>query len=380
MRVAHVIKATGIAGAERHLLILLSGLRARGVDAQLLLLVEPRRPMDDLIERATERGVPVGRVPIRHHLDAGVARKLRKAFAEMKPDIAHTHLLHADLYGIPAARLARVPVVVSSRHNDNAFRRRLPLRLTNRALWRMTDAGIAASDAVRRFSISVEGVAPKKIQTIYYGLERTADDALRQTERAAMRAELGVDADTPVVGMVCRLIEQKGVRYGLEAFAQVAAEFPQARLVIAGDGALRARLEAQARTLGIDDRVTFLGWRVDARQVFAGLDVYLMPSLWEGFGLVLLEAMSQRLPIIASNVSAIPEVIADGETGLLAPPRDVPRLAAALRMLLADAPLRRHMGLMGEDRLEEMFTAERMTDETLALYETLLARRGRGTK
>jgi glycosyltransferase involved in cell wall biosynthesis len=380
MRVAHVIKVTGIAGAERHLLMLLSGLRARGVDAQIVLLVEPRRPMDVFIEEATARGIPVGRVAINHHLDPSLFSKLRRAFREMQPDIVHTHLLHADLYGIPAARLARVPVVVTSRHNDNAFRRRLPMRLVNRALWQMSDAGISASEAVRRFSISIEGASPDKVRTIYYGLERTPNDALRQTQRAAMRAELGVGPDTPVVGMVSRLVEQKGVQYGLEAFARVADNFPDARLVISGDGALRRRLEAEAKTLGIADRVHFLGWRTDALTVFAGLDIFLMPSLWEGFGLVLLEAMSQRLPVIASEVSAIPEVVADGTTGLLAPPRDVNRLAAALRSLLGDAPLRHHMGLLGEDRLEEMFTTGRMVDETLALYENLLARRGRGNK
>jgi glycosyltransferase involved in cell wall biosynthesis len=380
MRVAHVIKATGIAGAERHLLMLLSGLRARDVDAQIVLLVEPRRPMDSLVEEAALRGIPVGRIAIRHHLDAALFGKLRTAFRDMQPDIVHTHLLHADLFGIPAARAARVPAIITSRHNDNAFRRRWPMRWLNRALWSQVDAGITSSDAVRRFCATVEGAPPKKLQTIYYGLERSPDDALRQTDRAALRAELAIPADAPVVGMVCRLVEQKGVAYGLEAFASAAADAPDARLVIAGDGALKSRLQAQARTLGVADRVHFLGWRTDALRVFAGLDIFLMPSLWEGFGLVLLEAMSQRLPIVASDVSAIPEVVADGTTGLLVPPRDVPRLAAALRLLLTDAPLRQHMGLLGEDRLEERFTAGRMVDETLTLYQAVLARRGRANQ
>lgn len=380
MRVAHVIKATGIAGAERHLLMLLSGLRAREVDAQIVLLVEPRRPMDALVEEAAARDIPVGRIAIHSHFDVALFGKLRAAFRDMQPDIVHTHLLHADLFGIPAARLARVPAVITSRHNDNAFRRRLPLRWLNRALWSQVDAGITSSDAVRRFSVAVEGAPPRKLQTIHYGLERRPDDALRQTDRVAFRAEFNLPPDAPVVGIVCRLVEQKGVAYGLEAFASATADLPEARLVIAGDGALKGRLQAQARTLGLADRVHFLGWRTDALRVFAGLDIFLMPSLWEGFGLVLLEAMSQRLPVVASNVSAIPEVVADGTTGLLVPPRDVARLSAALRLLLTDAPLRQHMGLLGEDRLEERFTAGRMVDETLGLYQTVLARRGRASK
>jgi glycosyltransferase involved in cell wall biosynthesis len=168
--------------------------------------------------------------------------------------------------------------------------------------------------------------------------------------------------------MVCRLIEQKGVVYGLRAFAQIAPQFPPAHVVIAGDGALRGTLEAEARKLGISQRVHFLGWREDTANILAALDVLLMPSLWEGFGLVLLEAMAQTVPIIGSAVSAIPEVVVDGETGLLAPPRDADALASALAQLLGDEGLRRHMGLMGQDRVESVFSVEQMVTATLNLY------------
>jgi glycosyltransferase involved in cell wall biosynthesis len=165
------------------------------------------------------------------------------------------------------------------------------------------------------------------------------------------------------------LIEQKGVRYGLQAFQQIAEVFPQAHLVIAGKGPLQDELEQQT-TLG--ERVHFLGWRDDVPTLLAALDVLIAPSLWEGFGLVLLEAMAQQTPIIGSAVSAIPEVVKHGETGLLVPPRDVDALAEALHQLLRDRPLRQHMGLLGRDRLETQFSAARMVEETVALYHTLL--------
>ncbi len=171
--------------------------------------------------------------------------------------------------------------------------------------------------------------------------------------------------------MVCRLIDQKGVAYGLRAFARIAPQFAAAHLVIAGDGSRRRALEAEAKALGVTDRVHFLGWRDDAAQVLAALDVLLMPSLWEGFGLVMLEAMAQTVPIIGSAVSAIPEVVIDGETGLLVPPRDVAGLANALTTLLTDAPLRRHMGLLGQDRVETIFSVEQMVADTLAVYSKL---------
>jgi glycosyltransferase involved in cell wall biosynthesis len=375
MRAVHVIKVKGVAGAENHLLILLEALRARGVDASFLYLHPPENTVEEFRSAAQARGIPVQRLPIARNADPLLYRELRASLAALEPHLVHTHLLHADLYGIPAARTLRVhgrrPRIVSGRHNDDAFRLKADQRVINRQLWRMTDAGIAISEAVRQFSIDVEGARPEQIRTIHYGYQPPPfDPALRST----VRAELGLRPEQIVVGVTCRLIEQKGLPYGLQAFAQVAGEFPAAQLMITGDGELRGALEAQARQLNIADRVQFLGWRPDAARVMAAYDLFLMPSLWEGFGLVLLEAMAQAIPVVGSRVSALPEVVADGETGLLAAPRDVDMLAAHLRRLLADAPLRRHMGLLGQDRLETEFSVAKMTDSVLALYEELVTR------
>lgn len=372
MRVIHICKVTGVAGAENHLLTLLAGLRGRGIDARLLLLVEGGNPVEAMVAAAASRGIPAERSLIRADIDPVLLIRLARRLRTLQPDIVHTHLFHADLHGIPAARLAGVSRIVSSRHNDNAFRRRFPYRQINRFLWRLTMAGIGISAAITRFTIEVEGASPAQMTTIPYGLDSTgAVD--RAVARAALRSELGLPPDTLLAGIVCRLIEQKGVPYALEAFARVAARFPAAQLVIAGDGPLRPALEAQARELELAERIHFLGWRTDTAAIFAALDVFLMPSLWEGFGLVLLEAMAQSIPVIGSAVSAIPEVVADGETGLLCPPRDVDCLAAALGDLLADPDLRARLGAAGRTRLEERFTAERMVAQTAAVYERLMA-------
>ena len=375
MRVVHVIKVKGIAGAENHLLILLEALRARGVDAQFLYLHPPQNTVDAFWQAAEARGIPVQRMPIARNTDPLLFPRLRSALAALEPDVVNTHLLHADLYGIPAAQSLRVngrrPRIVSGKHNDDAFRLKADQKTINRQLWRMTDAGVAISEAVRRFSIEVEGARPDQVRTIYYGYQPPkAEPGLR----AAVRTELGLSPDEIVVGVTCRLIEQKGLPYGLQAFASATADIPNARLVITGDGELRGALETQAAELGIDSRTRFIGWRPDAARVMAAYDLFLMPSLWEGFGLVLLEAMAQALPVVGSRVSAIPEVVVDGETGLLAEPRDAETLAAHLRRLLLDAPLRKHMGLLGQERLETAFSVPRMTDETVALYEELLGK------
>lgn len=371
-RVAHVIKAVGIAGAERHLLILLAGLRARGWDARLFLLHEPHKPLDDFAALLDERGIPLRRVVIHRHVDPGLISRLSAALREFQPQIAHTHLLHADLYGALAAKRAGVPRIVSSRHNDDAFRRRLPVRAVNRALWRVTDAGIGISEAITQFCITVEGAPPGKMRTIHYGLELPVPPLDRSAEERRLRAELSLPRESVLVGTVGRLIAQKGIVYALRAFAALKDRYPLAHLVIVGDGVLRRALETEAAQLGLNGRAHFLGWRTDVPQIMAGLDVLLMPSLWEGFGLVLLEAMARRVPIIGSAVSAIPEIVADGETGLLVPPQNVDALAEALDRLLQDAALRRHMGLLGEERLERLFNAERMVAETIAVYGALV--------
>ncbi|MEW6577858.1 MAG: glycosyltransferase family 4 protein [Chloroflexota bacterium] len=374
MRVIHLSKMTGAAGSEAHLLALLPGLRARGVDARLWVLVEPDNPLDEYIARAEALGVPAERLTIRRDLDPALLRRLVRHLRRERPDILHTHLIHADLYGVIAARLARVPRVISSRHNDDRFRTRLPVRLLNRALWRGTDAGIAISDAIRAFSLRVEGAPAERLHTVPYGLDPATIPA-RPDARAALRAALGLPAEALLVGSVCRLIEQKGLLYGLRGFAAAAGQVPGAHYVIAGDGPLRATLEAEARALGVGERVHFLGWRDDAHAVFAALDVFLAPSLWEGFGLVFLEAMAHRLPVISTTVSAIPEIVVDGETGWLVPPRDADAVAGALRAALTDAQARQARGANGRARLEAQFTVEAMVERTLAVYRGLEARR-----
>ncbi len=374
MRVVHIMKIKGIAGAERHLLLLTAGQRQRGWDAQIVMLANPDQPMDDMLAEAGARGIPIRRLVIHSRADAGLLWRLRAILRDLKPEVVHTHLQHADLFGIPAARLAGAPVVVSSRHNDDPRRRRLPLRLLNRGLWALADGGIGISEALTRFTIAFEGASSGKMRTIYYGvaIQPPLDSSVM---RRRLRSELGLPPDCVTVGVACRLVEQKGVAYAVEAFRRVAPDYPDAYLLIAGEGPLRPALEQQAAPLG--ERVRFLGWRHDIPAFLAGLNVLLVPSLWEGFGLIMLEAMAQQVAIIGSAVSAIPEVVADGETGLLVPPRDPDALAGALARLLADAPLRQHMGLLGRDRLEARFSAERMVSETTALYAELLARRGR---
>lgn len=373
MRIAHIIKVTRISGAERHLLLLAEGLRKRGIDAHLIILVERDRPMDDMAAAAEKRDIPLTRLTIHRDYDLSLPWRLQRALRQIKPDIVHTHLIHADLYGYAAAKLARVSAVVSSRHLDDAFRYHARWRRVNRWLWRRIDAGIAISDAMERFALDFEDAPADKISVVLYGMKyRWRSDEDIAASRNQLRAELSLPPDAQVLGMASRLVEQKGIPYALEALRRIGFDFPRAHLVIAGDGEKARELRRLASMLGIADRVCWLGWREDAADLMAAFDIFLLPSLHEGFGLVLLEAMSRRVPIIASRVGAIPEVVVDGETGVLVEARNVDQLAGAMARLLNDRALRKYMGLLGAARLEEHFSVEKMVDGTLAIYENIL--------
>lgn len=369
MRVLHVSKVKGIAGSERHLLTLLPGLAQQGVDASMLVLEEPGTPVDDFCEALTGCGILAGRLPIRGHMDPGLPGRLTEYIRAAHPDIVHTHLLHADLYGLPAARRAGVRGAVSSRHNDNPFRRNPVLKLLNQRAMRRADRVIAISGALADFVREVEGIPPGRVVTVRYGLEPL--DSLSDVRERA-RAEWDVPAEAPLVGFFGRLIEQKGVDVLLEAWAQVQADYASARLVIVGDGALRDSLEAQARALGVSDSVRFAGWVADAARLMPACDVIVMPSRWEGFGLVALEAMSAARPVVASRVSALPEIVDDLQTGLLVPPGDPAALAEALGGLLADRAWAAALGRAGRERLVREFSVDKMVQATLDVYRNVV--------
>jgi glycosyltransferase involved in cell wall biosynthesis len=366
VRIVHLAKMTGVAGTENHLLTLLPQLAESGQEVRLLVLCEPEKPMYEYAARMSAAGVPTELFNIHGDVDLRLISLLAARLRALQPDAVHTHLIHADWHGIPAARRASVRYIYTSGHNDDPFRRRLPIRLVQAYLWRRLTAGIAISEAVRRFVIEVELAPPQKVHTVHYGLAPAQPDL---TMRAAFRAELGIPLHAPVLGSVCRLIEQKGLTFALRAFAQIAPRFPEAHYVIIGDGALRERLRAEAEALGVAARVHFAGWRADAAARMVAFDVFVMPSLWEGFGLVLLEAMGARLPIIASAVSALPEIVRDGETGFLCAPRDVACLAERMARLLSARDLAAQLGARGEARLRAEFSVSKMVDRTLAVYQ-----------
>lgn len=371
MRVLHISKVTGISGSEGHLLRLLPGLVTRGIVVQMAVLEDPRYPVDAFCQRLQDGAVPVIRVPVRRHLDPGAVRSLARLIRSFAPDVVHTHLVHADFYGLPLAARAGVRCMVSSRHNDDAFRYNPVFRLANRMVMSRVSRVIAISGALGRFVTTVEGIPVERVKVVRYGIDA---GEFQPEARHSARVRLGYGAETPLIGFVGRLVRQKGVDVLLEAFAQVERQLPQSRLFIAGDGPLRAELEAQARDLGLGESVRFLGWVSDADRLMPAANVIAVPSRWEGFGLVTLEAMRYAVPLVASRVTALPEIVADGQTGLLVEPDAPEQLAGALQTLLVDSERAGTFGRAGRQRLLDEFSVEKMIAATADVYQEALSR------
>lgn len=366
LKVLHVQKVNGVAGSEGHLLTLLPRLRDGGTRITMLALVGPEGGAEEFLRRMADAGVPADTMEMRGHLDATLPLRLARYVRRGGFDAVHTHLLHADLYARPAARLAGRPVV-STYHCDDPDHLRPGVRQADALTARLCAGVVCISEAVAEFVHREMRVPRGRLHVIHYGMQ--ADD---RGGAADLRALIGAAPVDRVVGIVGRLVEQKGHVYLLRAMRRVMDEVPDTRLVVVGEGALRGSLEALAAELGIAGRVHFLGYRTDVPHLTRQFDVAVIPSLFEGFGMVCLEAMAAARPVVASRVSAIPEIIEDGETGLLVPPRDPGALAGAVLRVLANPEQGRRMGARGRGRLEDEFTVDAMVQKTLDFYRSVL--------
>jgi len=286
------------------------------------------------------------------------------------PHIFHAHLnwLLSCRYGLLAASLARVPVIVATVQNYMEPPWGRTIDVAQRVFEKCLHQYIAVSNAVGRQLCQTFHVPCQKIEVIHNSIPVAAFD---RPPNMTLKTMLNRGTDRPIVLSVARLDAQKGHTYLLAAIRHV----PNAIFVLAGDGPERACLEAQADRLGIGDRVIFLGHRNDVADLLASCDLFVLPSLYEGLPLSLLEAMAAGKPVVATSVGGTPEAVLDGETGFLVPPRDPAPLVGAIHRLLADACLRRKMGLAGRLRVQRNFSTMQMVARVTQTYEKLLDRR-----
>jgi glycosyltransferase involved in cell wall biosynthesis len=361
-RVLHVAKAAGISGSENHLLLLLPALRERGFDVRFGMLHEGEPGAAELADRLEANGVVVDRLRLPWAGDPRTLARLVRIAGGARPDILHTHLVHADFHGLAAGRLARVPVLVSTKHGFNPFRSGRAFAAADRAVARLADVHIAISAGLARYLAASEGFDPASFEVVHYGIEAGAPPPPPPGE--------------PRLAVVGRLIPIKGHEVLLRALARAREQLPNLTLEIAGDGPLEPELRASVARLDLGAHVSFLGRVAPPAPVFERAEVVVVPSFGEGFGMVALEAMERGRAVVASEVGGLPEIVEDGRTGLLVPSGDAEALARAIVAVAGEPAHAAAMGAAGRERAYGHFSQERCTDRIEAIYGAALAAAG----
>ena len=285
--------------------------------------------------------------------------------------LIHTNSYVPGNYARPAAALMRVPVIIDHWHGFTRFSRKR--KIICRLLGRITDLSLAVSQGVRDYLIEPGGLDPARVRVVHNGVDVAR---LRQHRpRAEVRRELGLPEGVPVVGLVARLDHWgKGHREFLTALATLKEHYPVEALIIGG-GRREAEMRQLAGEMGLAGRVHFLGQRPDIPDLLSALDLSVLPSHSEGVSLALLEAMAAGLPVIATAVGGLPEVVTDGVNGLLIPPQDPEALAQALARLLEDPALAKELGENARQHVEAHFSLERLGREINEIYGELIKRK-----
>ncbi len=377
MKILHIISSGGMYGAEAVILDLSRGLRERGHTS--LLGVFASTPDDDTEFRRRARSIDLSTHPIlcRGQLDRTVPRQILNLVQRSGADVVHAHGYKADVYAYWALRGSGIPAV-STCHTwyDNDLALRL-YGMIDRLVLRRFAAVVAVSREVRA-SLASAGVAQDRIFTIRNGISADAFATAQRSVRLAREGEIPAhDIPTvgiptvgiPTVGLVGRLAPEKGVDLFLRAAALVREQIPTVRFLVAGDGPDRAVLEALRVELGLESSATLLGRHEDMPGFFASLDLLVSASRQEGLPIALLEGMASGLPVVATRVGEVPEVVESGRTGLLVEAGQPEALAAAIIQMLGDPERRMGMGMRARTRVQEEFSAQRMTSDYLRVYE-----------
>jgi len=369
----HIDTARTWRGGQNQVLLTVNGLREIG---QRTVLVA--HPDGELRRRAAE-GLELIPIATRTEVDLRAGWRLARVIASLKPDVIHAHDPHgiamaslALSLGSPSSPRGGPPPLVASRRVDfhlkgNAF---------SRWKYRQVNCFIAASETIRRMLIA-DGVPEARTVTVHEGIDL---EHVQAAPPVNIHEAFFLPHQAPVVGNVAALVPHKGQRYLIDAAHLVIQAVPDARFIILGEGELRDLLERQVKEHHLEKHVLLPGFRTDVLGCIKRFDLFVLSSVTEGLGTSLLDAMACAKAIVATSAGGIPEVVADGQTGVLVPPRDAPALADAIVRLLKDPARRRAMGEAGLARLHAHFTVERMVAETAAVYARLAGtRRGADT-
>jgi glycosyltransferase involved in cell wall biosynthesis len=319
-------------------------------------------------ERSESRGVRTHIIPTRGMTDWRWALRFKKILEAERVNLIHAHEFDANVQGAVVAAISGIPIVATV-HGKHYFWERLRRRLAYRWVSRRATM-VAVSEDLKRFIVQKVGVHSDRIKVVYNGVEVPSSPLRADID--ACRKELDLPENDRVVGVVGNLYPVKGHQYLIEAIPAVLEKCPDTSFIFAGRGQLETELRDQVNKLGLDKRVHFLGLRQDIPKILALLDIFVLPSLSEGLSMAILEAMMAGRPVIATRVGGNPEIVLDGETGFLVPPKDSQALASSLIALLENRHLTIQFGENGKRRAERQFTLQTMVSAYQSLYDERL--------
>jgi len=380
IKVLHIITRLDKGGSAENTFLNLVGLDKNIYDVTLMSgpVEEPTQDRRDEVE---EYGIKhifipelVRNISLINDLKTilNIYRYLRKE----KFDIVHTHTSKAGLLGRLAARLARIPIIIHTPHGHVFFgyfgliKSNLFIFLEKLAS-RITDKIIALTNREKEDYISCKVTDEEKSVVICSGIELNKFKDLLLNEKQNLKKELGIPENSLIVGTLGRLVPVKGPEFLVEAAKHIISKYPDTFFVFTGDGYLRPDLKKKALNFGLKENIIFLGWRDDGAKILSLYDVFILPSLNEGMGRVLVEAMALGKPIVASRIGGIPDLVTHGKNGFLVPPKDPEELAKYIQILIEDREKREKMGLSGK-KIAMHFSAENMVEKIEKLYKELL--------
>ncbi len=337
-------------------------------------------PTGTFIEKIEGSEVEVKSVDMRNRFNPGVILQLADLMKRENVDIVHSQGARADFFARIAAKLSGVSIVVSTvpmpveGFDVNPIKKLIYI-IFNRFSERFVDRFIVVSGSLEKIMIEKHGIESQRVVKIYNGIEKDeyciADEEIAY-RRSRFRKESDLGDNVPVIGVIGRLVWQKGFEYFVEAIPDILRRFPKAMFLIVGEGELKAELKMKSKMLKLEDKIIFTGFRNDIKDVLASVDTFVMPSLMEGLPVVLLEAMAMMKPIVATKIEGIREVLENGLTGLLVSPKDPQVLSEAIVDLLIHKDKARQMGLAARKVVEERFGVDIMVQKVEGVYEELL--------
>lgn len=362
-RLLHVVHGLGRAGGERKLWELLNRLDKDRYEIAICA-VDKSGPLE---RDFRSLGHPLYIFPRRWRYDPTLPFAVARLVQSCRAELVQTTLFFADIIGGVASYLARPKALVSWEVITHPLNKRRELMYW--ALRNRFDMVVTVSDSIRKFAVEKRHQNPRTITTIHYGVDLS--HYVPRPKTGSLARDLGGPGAT-IFGTVAHFRKQKGHLYLVEAIPRVIATYPQAHFVLVGVGPEQERVKERVAQLGVESHVHFLGLREDVHQLLNEFDVFVLPSLWEGFPNVVLEAMACQKPVVATAVEGTVELVIHGETGLLVPPADADSLAEALLTMLQERGLIVEFGRAGRRRVEEHFTIEHQVAAFERLYDLLL--------